>query len=158
MLAGQEFGPFLIEKELGSGAMGAVYLARYIKNNHRVAIKIMSSAINSNASSSLVARFEREAEILKHLNNPNIVRLFGIGKFKGLRYYAMEVIDGETLEAILLRKGAFSWDETIELGKQICNALQHAHDNGVIHRDIKLSNLMVTKLSLIHISEPTRPY
>lgn len=67
MLAGQEFGPFLIEKELGSGAMGAVYLARYIKNNHRVAIKIMSSAINSNASSSLVARFEREAEILKIL-------------------------------------------------------------------------------------------
>lgn len=72
----------MIEKELGSGAMGAVYLARYIKNNHRVAIKIMSSAINSNASSSLVARFEREAEILKNLNNPNIVRLFGIGSSK----------------------------------------------------------------------------
>ncbi len=153
MLAGQEFGPFLIEKELGSGAMGAVYLARYIKNNHRVAIKIMSSAINSNASSSLVARFEREAEILKNLNNPNIVRLFGIGKFKGLRYYAMEVIDGETLEAILLRKGAFSWDETIDLGKQICNALQHAHDNGVIHRDIKLSNLMVTKQGILKLTD-----
>ena len=153
MLAGQEFGPFLIEKELGSGAMGAVYLARYIKNNHRVAIKIMSSAINSNASSSLVARFEREAEILKHLNNPNIVRLFGIGKFKGMRYYAMEVIDGETLEAILLRKGAFSWDETIELGKQICNALQHAHDNGVVHRDIKLSNLMVTKQGVLKLTD-----
>ena len=153
MLAGQEFGPFLIEKELGSGAMGAVYLARYIKNNHRVAIKIMSSAINSNASSSLVARFEREAEILKHLNNPNIVRLFGIGKFKGMRYYAMEVIDGETLEAILLRKGAFFWDETIELGKQICNALQHAHDNGVVHRDIKLSNLMVTKQGVLKLTD-----
>ena len=153
MLAGQEFGPFLIEKELGSGAMGAVYLARYIKNNHRVAIKIMSSAINSNASSSLVARFEREAEILKHLNNPNIVRLFGIGKFKGMRYYAMEVIDGETLEAILFRKGAFSWDETIELGKQICNALQHAHDNGVVHRDIKLSNLMVTKQGVLKLTD-----
>jgi serine/threonine-protein kinase len=133
--------------------MGAVYLARYIKNNHRVAIKIMSSAINSNASSSLVARFEREAEILKHLNNPNIVRLFGIGKFKGMRYYAMEVIDGETLEAILLRKGAFSWDETIELGKQICNALQHAHDNGVVHRDIKLSNLMVTKQGVLKLTD-----
>jgi len=153
MLAGQEFGPFLIEKELGSGAMGAVYLARYIKNNHRVAIKIMSSTINSNASSSLVARFEREAEILKHLNNPNIVRLFGIGKFKGMRYYAMEVIDGETLEAILLRKGSFSWNETIELGKQICNALQHAHDNGVVHRDIKLSNLMVTKQGVLKLTD-----
>lgn len=153
MLAGQEFGPFLIEKELGSGAMGAVYLARYIKNNHRVAIKIMSSAINSNASSSLVSRFEREAEILKHLNNPNIVRLFGIGKFKGLRYYAMEVIDGDTLEAVLLRKGPFSWDETIELGKQICNALQHAHDNGVVHRDIKLSNLMVTKQGVLKLTD-----
>lgn len=153
MLAGQEFGPFLIEKELGSGAMGAVYLARYLKNNHRVAIKIMSSAINSNASISLVSRFEREAEILKHLNNPNIVRLFGIGKFKGLRYYAMEVIDGDTLEAVLLRKGAFSWDETIELGKQICNALQHAHDNGVVHRDIKLSNLMVTKQGVLKLTD-----
>ncbi|NBR07271.1 MAG: serine/threonine protein kinase [Planctomycetes bacterium] len=153
MLAGQEFGPFIIEKTLGSGAMGAVYLARYIKNNHRVAIKIMSSAINSNASSSLVARFEREAEILKHLNNPNIVRLFGIGKFKGLRYYAMEVVEGDTLETILARKGVFSWDETIELGKQICNALQHAHDNGVIHRDIKLSNLMVTRQGVLKLTD-----
>ena len=86
MLVGQEFGPFKIEKQLGSGAMGAVYLARYLKNNHRVAIKIMSNSINSNASSSLVARFEREAEILKHLHHPNIVKLFGIGKFKGMRY------------------------------------------------------------------------
>jgi eukaryotic-like serine/threonine-protein kinase len=153
MLVGQEFGPFKIEKQLGSGAMGAVYLARYLKNNHRVAIKIMSNSINSNASSSLVARFEREAEILKHLHHPNIVKLFGIGKFKGMRYYAMEVVEGETLESVLARKGPFSWDETIELGKQICGALQHAHDNGVVHRDIKLSNLMVTRQGVLKLTD-----
>lgn len=153
MLVGQEFGPFLIEKELGSGAMGAVYQAKYLKNNSRVAIKIMSPGVGSNASSSLVARFEREAEILKHLNQPNIVRLFGIGKFKNMRYYAMELIDGETLESILARKGRLAWDDVVEIGKQICAALQHAHDNGVIHRDLKLANLMVNKQGVVKLTD-----
>ncbi len=153
MLVGQEFGPFFIEKELGTGAMGAVYLARYLKNNHRVAIKIMSQGISSSTNSSLVARFEREAEILKHLNHINIVKLFGIGKFKGMRYYAMEVINGETLEAHLLKKKRFSVEEAIDLGKQICSALQNAHDNGVVHRDIKLSNLMLTKEGVLKLTD-----
>lgn len=153
MMVGKEFGPFLIEKELGTGAMGAVYQAKYLKNNARVAIKIMSPGVSSSANSSLVARFEREAEILKHLNQPNIVRLFGIGKFNNMRYYAMELIEGETLEKILQHKGRLAWDEVVEIGKQICAALQHAHDNGVVHRDLKLSNLMINKQGVLKLTD-----
>ncbi|MSR30942.1 MAG: serine/threonine protein kinase, partial [Gemmataceae bacterium] len=152
-MVGTEFGPFFIEKELGSGAMGAVYKARYLKNSQRVAIKVMNFAAGTNANSSLHARFEREAEILKNLNHGNIVRLFGVGRFKGMRYYAMELIDGETLEEIKKRKGQFSWEETIEIGIQVCSALQAAHDQNIVHRDLKLPNLMMTSSGVVKLTD-----
>src|SRR5262245_56793816 len=103
MLLGQQFGPFLIDKELGSGAMGAVYRATYVKTGQRVALKVMVPGLGTSATAQ--ARFEREGEILKQLNHPNIVRLFGAGKLHGTRYYAMEYIKGESLDAVLLRRG-----------------------------------------------------
>lgn len=140
LLAGQQLGPFVIEKELGSGAMGAVYRGIYTKTGQKVAIKIMAPGLGMETGA---ARFEREAAILKQFNHPNIVRLFGIGKHLGTRFYAMEYIEGESLDKIILRRGRLTWEEVVLLGQQLCAALQHSHERGVVHRDLKPSNLMI---------------
>ena len=152
MQPGQSFGPFTLEKKIGAGAMGVIWRATYTKTGQRVAIKIMLPGLtedNPNAA----ARFEREGEILKQLNHPNIVRLFGIGKFQGNRYYAMEYIDGESLDHLMARRERMSWEEVVALGKQLCSALQSAHDAGVIHRDLKPSNLMILKDGTLKLTD-----
>jgi serine/threonine-protein kinase len=141
MLVGQQLGPFYIDKEIGSGAMGAVYRATYVKTGQRVAVKVMAPGLG--ASDKAQARFEREGEILKQLNHPNIVRLFGIGKSHGTRYYAMEHIKGESLDKMIQRRGWLPWEEVVVIGQQLCAALQHAHEHGIIHRDLKPSNAMM---------------
>jgi serine/threonine-protein kinase len=141
MLVGQKFGPFTIDKELGSGAMGTVYRATYSKTGQRVALKVMIAGLGT--SETAHARFEREGEILKQLDHPNIVRLFGVGRSHGTRYYAMEYIEGEPLDKVMQRRGKLTWEEVVALGQQLCAALQHAHEQGIIHRDLKPSNLMM---------------
>jgi serine/threonine-protein kinase len=143
MKEGQKFGPFVIEKLLGSGAMGAVYCARYTKTGGRVALKLIAPGLADNEGS--LARFEREASILKQLNHPNIVRFYGAGKDKAHNtpFYAMEYVEGESLDRSMSRRGRLTWEELVTLGQQLCSALQHAHEHGIIHRDLKPSNLMV---------------
>lgn len=152
MLVGQNLGPFHIVKELGSGAMGTVYLATYEKTNQPMAIKIMAPGLVANEAA--VARFEREANILKQLRHPNIVRLLGVGKTAGLRYYAMEYVEGESLDRTVLRRGGkLGWEEVVGLGIQLCAALQHAHEKGVVHRDLKPSNLMLLKDGTLKLTD-----
>jgi serine/threonine-protein kinase len=143
MKEGQKFGPFIIEKPLGSGAMGTVYRARYTKTGARVALKVIAPGLSDNEGS--LARFEREASILKQLHHPNIVRFYGAGKDKAHNtpFYAMEYVEGESLDHSMHRRGRLTWEELVALGQQLCSALQHAHEHGIIHRDLKPSNLMV---------------
>ncbi len=141
MLVGQQVGPFAIDKELGSGAMGTVYRGVWIANGTRVAIKIVAPGLGGNERA--LARFQREADILKQVNHPNIVRLVGTGQYRGTPYYAMEYVEGEGLDRVLSRRGRFTWEEVVRLGQQLCAALQHAHGHGIIHRDLKPSNVMV---------------
>ena len=148
MLVGQRFGPFEIERELGSGAMGTVFMAHWHRDDQRiepVALKVVSLALIGNESA--IARFEREANILQQLRHPHIVRYRASGTHKPSRtkFIAMEFIDGEPLDAILKRRGRISWEDVVHWGKQLCSALQHAHDKGIIHRDLKPSNLMITR-------------
>jgi eukaryotic-like serine/threonine-protein kinase len=152
MLVGQQFGPFTIDKELGSGAMGTVYRGRYTKTGQVMAIKIMAPGIGS-TNAVAADRFEREITILKQLNQPNIVRFYGSGKQQGMRYFAMELIDGESLDRVMSRRGRMTWEEVVELGKQLCSALQHAHEQGIIHRDLKPSNIMVTKDGTLKLTD-----
>src|SRR5215471_15436826 len=97
MLVGQQFGPFTIDKELGSGAMGTVYLGRYTKDGRVMAIKVMAPGIGS-TNAAAADRFEREIAILKQLKHDNIVRFHGAGTQMKSRYFAMEFIDGESLD------------------------------------------------------------
>lgn len=152
MLVGKQFGPFTIDKELGSGAMGTVYRGRYTKTGQVMAVKIMSPGIGS-TNAAAVDRFEREISILKQLNHPNIVRFYGAGKNQGMRYFAMEMIDGESLDKVMSRRGRMTWEEVVELGKQLCSALQHAHEQGIIHRDLKPSNVMVLKDGTLKLTD-----
>jgi serine/threonine-protein kinase len=152
MFVGQQLGPFAIEKELGSGAMGTVYRGVYVKTGQRVAVKVMAPGLgttNDNAS----ARFDREVEILKQLKHPNIVRLFGHGKEHGTRYFAMEYVEGESLDRLMARRGRMSWEEVVRLGQQLCSALQHAHERGIVHRDLKPSNLMVLRDGTVKLAD-----
>jgi len=137
--AGKKIGPFIIEKELGSGAMGTVYRARY-EDGRTFALKIISLGMLANETAR--ARFERESDILKQLKHPNIVRLFASGTYKQTPFFAMEYVEGESLDHIMARRMRFSWEEVVLMGKQICAALKHAHERGIIHRDLKPSNLM----------------
>ncbi len=151
MLTGQQIGPFSVEKELGSGAMGSVFRARYTKTGQRVAIKVIAPGLA--ASGQALARFEREADILKQLNHPNIVRIYAHGKFRGTPFYAMEYIKGESLDRVMARRGRISWEEAVTMGKQLCAALHHAHQQGIIHRDLKPSNLMVLEDGTLKLTD-----
>ena len=134
-------GPFDLESKLGSGGMGIVYRAAYRKNGRIVALKVLTPELSSNPK--LVARFEREMEILEKLDHPNITRYYGGGESKGRHFYAMRLMGGGTLAELLKRKGSLPWEQVVEFGQQICDALDHAHENGVIHRDLKPANLFL---------------
>lgn len=134
--------PFELEEQIGSGAMGVVYKARFVKNDRRVALKLLPPEVAANAT--LAARFQREMEILKDLRHPHIVHSFG-GTCEGDQwFYAMELIEGGTLGTLLIEQGKLPWRQVVDFGLQICSALEHAHARGVIHRDLKPGNLLLT--------------
>jgi predicted Ser/Thr protein kinase len=143
LLVGKTIGPFAIDKEIGHGAMGTVYRARHTESGKVVAIKIVAPGLASNET--IMQRFEREWEILKQLKHPNIVRLIANGRFSGTPFYAMEYIEGVSLDKIMARRGRMGWEEVVHIGQQLCTALKHAHDRGIVHRDLKPSNLMILK-------------
>jgi predicted Ser/Thr protein kinase len=157
MLVGQTIGTgayrFEIESELGSGAMGTVYKAAFHKDGKvgPVALKIVSLGLLGNEGA--MARFEREANILKQLKHPHIVRLIASGAYRKTPFIAMEFVDGEPLDRVLARRGRLAWEEVLTLGKQLCEALQYAHDKGIIHRDLKPSNLMITRQGVLKLTD-----
>src|SRR4051812_46337091 len=151
MLVGKDLGPFRIDSELGSGAMGYVYRATRRDTGQMVAIKVIAYGLLGNETA--VKRFEREADILKQLKHPHIVRFIGTGSYKRTPFFIMEYVEGESLDRVLARRGAFGWDEVVVLGRQLCAALQHAHQKGVIHRDLKPSNLMILKDDTLKLTD-----
>jgi serine/threonine-protein kinase len=151
MLVGRELGPYVVEKELGSGAMGTVFRARHKKNGEKVAVKVLSPAIVGNEAA--LARFTRECAILKQLDHPNIVKYFGSGRVHGTPFYIMEYVDGESLDRVMARRDRMTWEEVVELGAPLCGALQHAHDKGIIHRDLKPSNVMILRDGTVKLTD-----
>jgi len=134
-------GPFKIERELGRGGMGEVYLARDSRLDRQVAIKALPAHLAQDPDR--LARFQREAKVLASLNHPNVGAIYGLEEANGHQYLILEFVEGETL-ADRLAKGPIPVDEALPLAKQIAEALEVAHEKGVIHRDLKPGNVMVT--------------
>ncbi len=151
MRLGQELGPFTIEKEIGSGAMGTVYRGRFTATGQAVAVKVIAGGHDANPTA--LARFERETEILKHLKHPNIVRLYANGRHRETPFYVMEYVDGDSLETLLQRRGRFTWEEVITVGLRVCEALKHAHGKGIVHRDLKPANIMMTTDGTVKLTD-----
>jgi predicted Ser/Thr protein kinase len=154
MLKDEKIGPFTVSRELGSGAMGSVYLADFAQQDGTtipVALKIVNIGLLGNDSA--MARFEREAAILKQLKHPHIVRLIATGRYRKTPFIAMEYVNGEPLDKVLARRTRISWETVVDYSKQLCLALQHAHEKGIIHRDLKPSNLMLTLEGVLKLTD-----
>jgi len=141
-------GPLKIERELGRGGMGVVYLARDTRLDRRVAIKALPAHLAQDPDR--LARFQREAKVLASLNHPGIGAIYGLEEANGHQYLILEFIDGETL-ADRLARGPVPVDEALTLAKQIAEALEAAHEKGIIHRDLKPGNVMVTSESVVKV-------
>jgi len=135
-------GPYEILSPLGAGGMGEVYRARDTRLGRDVAIKVLPAALTGRAD--IRARFEREARTVSALNHPHICVVHDVGREGDTDYFVMELVEGETL-ASRLERGALPVSEVLRLGTQIADALDRAHRAGVIHRDLKPGNVMLTR-------------
>ena len=142
LTSGIRLGPYEILSPLGAGGMGEVYRARDSRLNRDVAIKILPEHLSQ--SRELRERFECEARAISQLSHPHICVLHDIGKHDGKTYLVLECLEGETLGE-RLRKGPLPPDQVLKYGAQIADALDKAHRRGVVHRDLKPDNMMLTK-------------
>src|SRR5687767_6100178 len=133
-MAGRRLGVYHLQGLLGAGGMGEVYRAHDTRLGRDVAIKILPQAFT--ADPDRLARFEREARVLASLNHPNIGAIYGSEDADGLRALVLELVEGETL-ADRIARGPMSLNDTLTLAPQIADALDAAHEKGIIHRDLK---------------------
>lgn len=140
--SGTRIGPYEIVAPLGAGGMGVVYRARDPRLDRTVAIKVLSSSTASDPA--FHERFTREARSLSSLEHPHICSIYDVGSQEGAPYLVMQYLDGETLTDRLAR-GPLPFDQALTLGIQMADALTTAHRHGIVHRDVKPANIILTK-------------
>src|SRR5256885_2890034 len=140
--SGTRLGPYKIIAPIGAGGMGEVYRALDTRLGRDVAVKVLPSHLTSDPD--LKARFEREARVISSLQHPHICTLHDVGHQDGVDFLVMEFLEGETLQQRLLR-GALSLKQATDYGIEIAGALDRAHQLGIVHRDIKPGNIILTK-------------
>ncbi len=133
-------GRYRVEQELGAGGMAIVYLAHDIRNNRKVALKVLRPEL---AAVLGVDRFTREIDVTANLQHAHILPLFESGEADGFVYYVMPFVEGESLREKLAREGPLPIDDVVRLLGQVADALHYAHSRGVLHRDIKPDNIMI---------------
>jgi len=133
-------GSYEIEREIGRGGMATVYLARDIKHDRRVALKLLDPDLGAVLG---IERFLAEIKVTANLQHPNLLPLFDSGAAGGLLYYVMPFVEGESLRARLTRERQLPVDEAVRITSAIANALEYAHGHGVIHRDLKPENVLM---------------
>ena len=142
LTSGARVGPYEVISAAGAGGMGEVYRARDTRLDRTVAIKILPAHLSDNPEAK--QRFDREARAISSLNHPNICTLYDVGHQDGMDYLVMEFLEGETL-ASRLSKGPLPPEQVLKYGIEICEGLEKAHKTGVVHRDLKPGNIMLTK-------------
>src|SRR5271155_1311806 len=137
--AGDKLGPYEILAPIGAGGMGEVYRARDTKLKRDVALKVLPEAFAQDPERML--RFQREAEVLASLNHPNIAQIYGVEE----RALVMELVEGQTL------KGPLPLETALNCARQIAEALEAAHDKGIVHRDLNPANIMITPAGVVKV-------
>ena len=140
-----------ILKEIGSGGMANVYLAHCRLLNRNVAVKILKNEFANDKE--FLERFNKEAQAAAAISSPNIVNVYDVGHDGDIHYIVMEYVEGHTLKEYIDANGMLSWQETVEYAIQICSALDRAHKNGIIHRDIKPQNIILTKDGVLKVTD-----
>ncbi len=136
---------------IGVGTVGEVFAGTLKETGEEVAVKLLLSTVSED---DLVrARFEREMLILEKLSHPNIIRYFGGGRYADRLFFAMELVSGGTVKELLEKFQTLSWREVASIGRQVCSALQHAHNHGIIHRDLKPGNLYLDQAGNIKLGD-----
>lgn len=144
-------GRYEIHEIIGVGGMAVVYRAYDTFDNRTVAIKILKDEFLSNAD--FIRRFENESKAISMLSHPNIVKVFDVSFGNRIQYIVEEYIDGITLKEYLDQQKRIKWKEAIHFTVQILRALQHAHERGVVHRDIKPQNIMLLQDGTIKVTD-----
>ncbi len=150
-LIGQTLGGYEVQTLIGRGAMGTVYLARDVKLNRPVALKVLLGSMAQTPS--VVRQFQLEAQAAAPLQHPCVVRVYSAGIERGTPYMAMEFVDGEPLDRFLRRKGRLKWQQAFHVGGQVALALECAHKNNIVHRDVKPSNIMLDQLGAVRLTD-----
>src|SRR5579884_2973663 len=138
---GTVFGSrYEILRVLGEGGMGAVYQARDRELDRTIALKVIRPELAGNPA--ILQRFKQELILARHITHKNVVRIYDLGEADGIKFITMEYVDGEDLRTLLKRHGKFSPKDAVRIVEQVCRALDAAHAEGVIHRDLKPQNVM----------------
>jgi hypothetical protein len=142
---------YRIESALGAGAMGQVYRATQLSMNRAVAFKVLAPKLAANRK--FRERFVREARAAGRLHHPNLIAVHDVGEADGLMFFSMELVDGTTVSELLRRHGRIPEMRALEICRQTLDALKFAHSHGVVHRDVKPDNLMVTKSGMVKLAD-----
>ena len=140
-----------IQQMLGEGGMGAVYKARDRELNRLVALKVIRPEFAGNQS--IIQRFKQELILARQVTHKNVIRIYDMGESEGMKFITMEYVDGEDLRALIRQHGKLAPEEAVEIMQQVCRALEAAHSEGVIHRDLKPQNVMRDKQGRIIVMD-----
>ena len=149
--ATRRLGDFELERKIGQGGMGEVWLARQVSLDRPVAVKVLPRALATQEN--FIERFQREAKAAASLVHPSVIQIYAYGIDEGTPYFAMEYVEGEDLQQRIRRERFLEWDEVAAILVSVAAALEVAHEKGLIHRDIKPSNIMIDKKGIVKVMD-----